>query len=143
MKYLAFWILICSFLSCVDEQYEKLECIEIEYDTRVSMQLDDIACFPNGNTMTLVLIEDNFCPCESDCVFPGELNILIETENESGDSELLSFGSEGYNIESIVFDGYKISNFDFLYKGSIYNLPDCNNEFDPRGVEVILKISKI
>ena len=113
MKNIITLLLITAFIiSCgkKDIKSDSRDCQEVEYDINFDLELGDEVCFPDGNSFIVKTITDEFCCCLCLCFWEGELKILIETTNQNGEKELLSFGSSTYTTTNHLFDDFKVSN---------------------------------
>lgn len=142
MKYLLFLLSICMILACSNEE-EMQTCIKKDYNQEFQIRLGDSVCFPDGNSFEVKVISDEFCCCLCLCAWEGELEILVETTNQNGEKDLLSFGSSTYELKDFIFEGYKVSKIDYLYKGEPNSLPLCEGIYDSKEVELNFEVSPI
>lgn len=142
MKYPLLLLLSIVLLSCTKEESQNenksVACTESEYGMPVTLSIGEVICFPDGNSITFTTAAGEFCPCEAVCVWQGQLSILLETENSSGEKELLDFGSESYKKSNQIFESKKIS--DLSYDFNDPNVQDCMNEYDLEKISITLII---
>lgn len=142
MKYFKYLFFVLLFAACNGSE-ESLLCDEQEYDKEFHVQLGESVCFPDGNSFEVKNITDQFCCCFCNCIWAGQLEVILETTNTSGEKDLFTFGSEDFNEAQIIFKGYELANFDFLYDGEADVLPLCEGEYEAEKVELILTISTL
>ena len=116
-------------------------CNEEEYDNEFIVKLGESVCFPDGNSFEVKNITDQFCCCHCDCIWAGQLEIILETTNTSGQKDLFTFGSVNFKDAHELFNGVTISNVDYLYSGEPNALPVCNGEYKADKVDLFLTIS--
>jgi len=142
---ITFPLLIFAILmiSCGKENQESdhSACQKVEYDINFDLRFGDEVCFPNGNSFIVKAITDEFCCCNCLCFWAGELKVLIETTNQNGEKELLSFGSSTFNTTNHIFNNFKVSHIDYRYKNEANALPLCEGTYDPNEVTLTFKIS--
>jgi len=142
MKYIAFFLLV-GFLTACSSKEDSEKCHQQKYEQEFQTRIGELICFPDGNSMEVKVISDEFCCCFCFCAWEGELEIMVETTNPVGDKELLSFGSSTFNLKDKIFDGSRISKIDYLYNGEPDSLPLCEGEYDQKNVELSFIISQI
>ena len=98
--------------------------------------------FPNGNSFEVKTVRDQFCCCFCNCVWEGELEVMVETTDNFGNKDLFTFGSSTYNDVDEIFDGYVVSDFYYLYNDEPDSLPLCEDEYNAHNVDLIITISK-
>ena len=140
MKYLTLIFASLLILSCnkADDNTEKKDCTEVEFNTSFSVVLDEEVCFPDGSGFIIKTITDEFCPCFANCVWEGELRVLVETIATNGDKDLFTFGSSSYDSKPELLPHAKIESFTFEYETG--ELPDCENDFDATKINLVLKL---
>lgn len=75
MKQLILSLLVLSCFSCGDQS-----CIQLTPEDEIMVKHNDELCI-NGEAYTLV-IEDQKCPCDLDCLWAGEF--ILNFENSEG-----------------------------------------------------------
>jgi len=138
MKYLSIILVSLLLVSCGKEDEKEVDCREVQYSAVFSAAMDDEICFPDGNSFVIKNIEDMFCPCDAVCGWEGELSVLVETTNATGEKDLIRFGSASFSLEPALFENAEISSFTFDYE--LGTLPDCDNEYDSKNVTLNLTI---
>jgi hypothetical protein len=141
MKYLSSLLFILLISACCSKE-ESVDCIDSKYDQELTVELGDVVCFDDGNSFEVRTIADEFCCCLCDCIWAGQLSVIVETTDSNDNKELFKFGSDSYNNGDEIFSGYVIRDFDFLYNNQSDALPLCEGEYNASKVELIFKISK-
>ena len=141
MKYFNFLLFILFITACSTKE-ESLSCLETKYDQEFTVRIGETICFDDGNSFEVKTINDEFCCCLCNCVWEGQLVVIVETTDNQGQKELFTFGSSSYTGADDIFSGYIIHDFDFLYNNESDALPLCEGQYDASKVELIFKISK-
>ena len=136
------YLLFALFISACCTTEESPSCLEGKYGQEMVLRNGDSVCFEDGNSFKIKTINDEFCCCFCNCVWEGELRVIVETTDSQGQKETFAFGSSSYIGTNDIFPDYVISDFSYLYEGEPDSLPLCEGEYDESKVEVILTISE-
>jgi len=60
------------------------DCTEVEYDTAFTIVADETYCFPDGAELLINGFNNEFCPCNVDCVWEGQMTLDVEWTDDSG-----------------------------------------------------------
>jgi hypothetical protein len=132
-RFLQFFIFASLFLgACAD--IETTDCTNIEYNSPFSIAVDEMYCLPDGNYIYIELMNPSYCPCNSVCVWEGELltTISYNLDGEFSEKHDIHENAETLNIDPT--ENYSIQ----------YATIDHKNEpcaFDPETVSVELIIN--
>lgn len=141
MKYFNF-LLFILFLSACGSTEESKDCSDGIYGDEMLLRIGDAVCFEDGNSFEIKTITDEFCCCSCNCVWEGELRVMVETTDPQGEKELFTFGSSTYETLGEIFSGYIIDDFYYAYKDETDSLPLCEGEYDSSFTEVFFTIIK-
>lgn len=128
------------FVAC-NKTEDSVNCKNENYDKEFTVTLGESVCFPDGNSFEVKTIRDQFCCCLCICVWEGELEVMVETTDNTGKKDLFTFGSSLINGNNQIFEGYTVSQFNYLYDVESDSLPLCVGEFDATNVELLIAIS--
>lgn len=141
MKYLNFLLFIFLISACATSE-DSSSCFDGSYDQEMVLRIGDSVCFEDGNSFEIKTITDEFCCCFCNCIWEGQLVVMVETTDNQGQKDLFTFGSSTYNGIDEIFSGYVISDFYYLYEDEADSLPLCEGVYDSSNVEVIFTISE-
>ncbi len=88
-------------------------------DCDAGYHYDDVLCLPNGQTVRITEVNDNFCPCNVQCVWAGYLEVIVQVEGVDRRPDTL-----GWRDRSVTVGDYT------LQLGEIYNAPPCGGSID-------------
>ena len=69
-------LLSLNFISC---QKETVGCNDVEYATSFKIKQGYKYCFADGNYFIVEEMRNEFCPCNGECVWEGEMILKYET----------------------------------------------------------------
>jgi len=72
MKHLFILLIITiAFSSC--SKTNSPDCIDVFYDEHFTIQEGNNYCFPDGNSIEIKQLKNEFCPCDAVCVWEGQM----------------------------------------------------------------------
>lgn len=113
MNYLIF-ILLPAFLllvSCPEDSQQ------VFTDCDAGFHLDDVLRLPDGQEVRIVDVNDNYCPCNVQCVWAGYLEVIVQVEGANRGPDTL-----GWRDRVVTVGDHT------LQLGEIYNAPACGGE---------------
>lgn len=143
MRYLIFALPLLLIISCndTDENDAINGCPEIEFDNSIALEIGDSVCLPDDRMITLLEVEDQYCPCFVACDWGGQLLIkFILTDSEGVESSAQLSISDAIGFENL-YDDITTSNLTYIYNGETNNLPPCDGIFNQNNITILLTLS--
>lgn len=116
-------------------------CQEVEFGNYFEIQVGESACLPDGRSLRLLEVKDEFCPCEVTCDWEGQLVMKIETEGLDENETEITVGSSTLQPFGDLFSDVKIEDVTYLYNGANDSLPLCEGTFDENEITIRLLLS--
>lgn len=137
-------ILSIILLFACDKDVEKTSsCQDIQFDTSFEMKVGESACLPDGRTIRLLEVKDEFCPCLAVCIWEGQLTIKLEAEDLNDQKTEIVVSSTKNIPHGDAFEDVSILDFTYLYNASDDSLPLCEGTFDEQDITIVLTLSQI
>jgi|GEM_PF-4653714 len=131
------------FISCDKDIERTNSCQDIELEMTFRIKVGESACLPDGRSLRILEVRDEFCPCLATCVWEGQLVMKIETEDLNENEVELEIGSTKNVPHGDLFGDIAISDFTYLYNGADDSLPLCTGTYDQDEITVVLTLSEI
>lgn len=142
MNYILFTTAAFLIFSCQKESSSRkqIDCIEVDYNSLFTVSLEDEVCLPDGSSFIIKNIKDEFCPCDALCKWQGELKVIVETTELTGEKSTVGIGSATYSLRPYILENSFVQSF--VYDYELGSLPDCISEFDAQKINLKLTISQ-
>lgn len=67
--------LICALVSCSDGDGDAKNCTDVAYSTEFTIEPGSSYCFSDGVELSITSLNNEFCPCNVECIWEGQMTI--------------------------------------------------------------------
>jgi len=142
MKYkiLAAALLALSLFSCSKEDTLEQACNEELYGATFDIEAGETYCFEDDTELKVVALNNEFCPCNTDCFWEGQLTINMEWTPAGGETIAYLYNTASDVVANDTLpDGLALS----YERGDFTLVQDCSDAVpSPEIIQARITVSK-